>query len=386
MNKLISSVGSVGRERWRLKEVFVLVILLAVTVASTASTARASIHGGDTTRVAIGTTKPTLQVRNTATGVGALISNTTGDGNTATGWDALRSNTMGSGNTAMGAYALQHNTAGGSNTAAGWDALRFNTTGSNNTATGAYALQYNTAGGGNTATGDGALFSNTAGGGNTATGRGVLFSNTTGQVNTATGLSALFSNTTGSNNTATGRDTLHSNTTGSNNTGVGFGANVSVGNLINATAIGAGAIVNRSNKIRLGNTAVTVIEGQVGFTSSSDARQQENFLPVDREETLRKLRQLTVSSWNFKGQDPARFRHYGPNAQEFFAAFGHDDLGTIGNETTITSTDIDGIMLLAIQALEQRTVELQEELRKAREELAQLQAEKKAGVAEVESP
>jgi predicted nucleic acid-binding Zn-ribbon protein len=51
-----------------------------------------------------------------------------------------------------------------------------------------------------------------------------------------------------------------------------------------------------------------------------------------------------------------------------------------------TTTDIDGIMLLAIQALEQRTVKLQEELRKAREELAQLQAEKEAGVAGVESP
>jgi uncharacterized small protein (DUF1192 family) len=107
---------------------------------------------------------------------------------------------------------------------------------------------------------------------------------------------------------------------------------------------------------------------------------------VDREETLHKLRQLTVGSWNFKGQDPTRFRHYGPTAQEFFAAFGHDDLGTIGSETTITTTDIDGIMLLAIQALEQRTVELQEELTRAQEELAQLQAEKKAGVAEVESP
>jgi hypothetical protein len=146
------------------------------------------------------------------------------------------------------------------------------------------------------------------------------------------------------------------------------------------------AVVNASNKIRLGNAAVTVIEGQVGFTSSSDVRQKENFLPVDGEETLHKLRQITVGSWNFKGHDPTKFRHYGPNAQEFFAAFGHDDLGTIGNETTITTTDIDGIMLLAIQALEQRTVELQEELRMAREELAQLQAEKEAGVAGVESP
>ena len=386
MNKLLSLVGTIKGERWRLKEVFILAILLMVAVTSTDSAARASIHGGDTAGVALGTTKPTLQARNTATGVGALISNTMGDDNTATGWDALRSNTTGSGNTAMGAYALQLNTVGGSNTATGWDALRSNTTGGNNTATGAYALQHSTVGGGNTATGDGALFSNTTGGGNTATGRGTLFSNTMGQVNTATGLSALFSNTTGSNNTAMGRDALHSNTTGSKNTGVGFGATVSGGNFNNATAIGAEAVVNASDKVRVGNTAVTVIEGQVGFTSSSDANQKENFLPVDPEETLHKLRQLTVSSWNFKGQDATRFRHYGPNAQEFFAAFGHDNLGTIGSETTITTTDIDGIMLLAIQALEQRTVELQEELRKAREELAQLQAEKKAGVSEVESP
>jgi hypothetical protein len=386
MNKLISSMRSVARERWRLKEVSVLVILLAVAVASTASTAKASIHGGDMTRVTIGTTKPTLQVRNTAAGVGALSSNTMGDDNTAMGWDALRSNTTGIGNTATGAYALQNNTTAGSNTATGWDALRSTTTGGNNTATGAYALQNNTTGTGNTATGDGTLFFNTVGRGNTATGRGTLFSNTSGQVNTATGRGALFSNTTGSNNTATGRDALISNTTGNANTAVGGGADVGRGDLENATAIGAGAIVNRSNKIRLGNSQVTVIEGQVGFTSSSDARQKENFLPVDGEETLRKLRQLTVSSWNFKGQDPTRFRHYGPNAQEFFAAFGHDDLGTIGSETTITSTDIDGIMLLAIQALEKRTVELQAGLRKTREELAQLQAEKKAGAVEVESP
>jgi hypothetical protein len=161
---------------------------------------------------------------------------------------------------------------------------------------------------------------------------------------------------------------------------------VSRGSLTNATAIGAEAIVDASNTIRLGNTAVTRIEGQVGFSASSDARLKENFLPVDGEETLHKLSQLTVGSWNFKGQDPTRFRHYGPNAQEFFAAFGHDDLGTIGSETTITSTDIDGIMMLAIQALEQRTVELQEELRRAQEELAQLQAEKEAGVVGVESP
>jgi hypothetical protein len=45
-------------------------------------------------------------------------------------------------------------------------------------------------------------------------------------------------------------------------------------------------------------------------------------------------------------------------AQDFFAAFGHDGVGTIGNPTTITSTDMDGVLLLAVQALEKRTAEL----------------------------
>ena len=45
---------------------------------------------------------------------------------------------------------------------------------------------------------------------------------------------------------------------------------MSTGNLTNATAIGAGAFVNASNKVRLGNVLVTVIEGQVAFTSASD--------------------------------------------------------------------------------------------------------------------
>ena len=42
-------------------------------------------------------------------------------------------------------------------------------------------------------------------------------------------------------------------------------------------------------------------------------------------------------------------------AQDFFAAFGHDGIGTIGTETTITSTDMDGILMIAAQGLEKRT-------------------------------
>jgi hypothetical protein len=110
----------------------------------------------------------------------------------------------------------------------------------------------------------------------------------------------------------------------------------------------------------LGNGGVTVIEGQVPFTSSSDKTKKENFRPVDGEEVLAKIRGFALTSWNFIGHDPQAFRHYGPMAQDFFAAFGHDDVGQIGSETTINSGDMAGILMIAVQALEKRTAELKQ--------------------------
>jgi trimeric autotransporter adhesin len=263
-------------------------------------------------------------------------------------------------NTSLGTGALQNNTTGSFNTASGFVALFSNTTGSFNTASGADALLLNTTGRVNTASGVDALFSNTTGSANTASGVSALRSNTVGDFNTASGVQALVFNTTGSVNTAIGTSALVSNTTGNNNTAIGYQANVSTGNLTNATAIGNGATVNASNKIRLGNTAVTVIEGQVAFTASSDKTKKENFQPVDGEAVLGKIRGFELSSWNFIGHDPKEFRHYGPMAQDFFAAFGHDGVGRIGSETTINSGDLAGILMIAVQALEKRTAELKQ--------------------------
>ena len=78
---------------------------------------------------------------------------------------------------------------------------------------------------------------------------------------------------------------------------------------------------------------------------------KERFLPVDGTAVLEKLNDIPVSSWNYIGQDAARFRHYGCVAQDFFAAFGHDGLGTIGSETTLTGSDVDGILMAAIQGM-----------------------------------
>ena len=283
-----------------------------------------------------------------------------GNGNTALGDHALFSNTTGRDNTATGVRALESNTTGSFHTAMGFEALLSNTTGVQNTATGSFALSNNTTGSFNTATGPAALFNNTTGNANIATGHSALRFNTTGNENTATGVNALFFNTTGNNNTASGLDALSNNITGSDNTAIGHLADVALTNLTNATAIGAGAVVDASNKVRIGNTSVTVIEGQVAFTFTSDKNQKEHFKPVDGEEVLDKIRQIPVQSWNYIRHNPNDFRHYGPVAQDFFAAFGHDGIGTIGTPTTINTGDMAGILMAAIQGLEKRSAELKE--------------------------
>ena len=45
-------------------------------------------------------------------------------------------------------------------------------------------------------------------------------------------------------------------------------------------------------------------------------------------------------------------------AQDFFAAFGNDGIGTIGTPTTIGSSDMAGILMIAVQALEKQNRDL----------------------------
>lgn len=114
--------------------------------------------------------------------------------------------------------------------------------------------------------------------------------------------------------------------------------------------------------------------GASSWSTISDSTKKENFLLVNGEDVLNKISKFNLRSWNYKGQDPAKFRHYGPMAQEFYSAFGNDGIGTIGNDTTIASADFDGINLIAIQALEKRTKEQEIriiELENQNQELAQ---------------
>jgi hypothetical protein len=243
---------------------------------------------------------------NTATGYEALYSNTSPD-NTAHGDGALYANIGGAANTANGVYALHSNTIGGDgSTAIGDNALLNNTSGEENTAIGAQALSdnrtgtYNTANGAqallnallfnNTAIGFGAVAENTTGHSNTAVGDVALLTNTSLFNLVAVGDSALYAlnggsghctavgseagwkNSTGSNNTYLGYHAGNTVTTGSSNTIIGYGADISNGTYSNTTAIGNLAVANASNKVRIGNTSVTSIGGQVAWSVFSDER------------------------------------------------------------------------------------------------------------------
>lgn len=223
---------------------------------------------------------------NTAFGYFSLASNYDGINNTSVGFEALRSNTTAAGNTAVGSRALRANTTGNGNTGIGFASLTGNTDGVFNTAIGASTLvrsnsSYNTAVGTNT------LFNNT-GTQNTAVGASVLVRNTSGIRNAALGADALSFNEIGSSNTAIGFEALAANRNGGLNTAIGVQAmsevinpfnNTVIGalattehNTVNATAIGFFAFADASNKVRIGNNNVTVIEGQVPFTTPSDGR------------------------------------------------------------------------------------------------------------------
>ncbi|MCH7960906.1 MAG: tail fiber domain-containing protein, partial [Planctomycetes bacterium] len=99
------------------------------------------------------------------------------------------------------------------------------------------------------------------------------------------------------------------------------------------------------------------------WTNSSDRDRKEHFRDEDAESVLARIATLPIQSWTYKAEDSS-IRHLGPTAQDFYAAFGLGD-----SDKAIPTVDIDGVNMLAIQALEARTRDLDA----SRAELAETQ-------------
>jgi hypothetical protein len=244
-------------------------------------------------------------VENTALGHSALLSNTSGIRNVAVGLSALGSNTEGNYNVALGRVAGFANTDGDNNvfvgdlsgqmangsfnTYLGRLSGRNNLTGDSNVGVGHQAMEHatgdsntsvgenslrNSSGSNNVGIGSGAGENNTTGLNNTFVGDGSGFNNTVGVNNTLLGNQSGFNVTTGDRNTFVGRWSGLQNFTGECNSALGYGAGPANGqaNLTNTTAIGHEARAPQSNYVRLGNTAVTSVVGNVAYSWPSDRR------------------------------------------------------------------------------------------------------------------
>ena len=246
-------------------------------ISATSSAAQWSATNGAVYRtsgnVGIGTASPTAKLE--VAGGDAVINGVT----VGVGGGNINSNTT------VGMQALYNNTSGFSNTVYGNNAMFSNTSGYDNSAIGENALYSNIDGLQNTSVGNGTLYANISGTGNTAVGNAALLNNGAvvnpfagpeGSYNVANGFFSLVNNLTGSNNTAVGAGTLNSNVEGSYNTAIGAYSDAAYVNINNATAIGANSIVNSSNKIRLGDVNVTMVESAAGSWTTSDGRFKTN--------------------------------------------------------------------------------------------------------------
>jgi len=344
----------------------------------------------------------------TGVGAGTLLLNTAEE-NSATGAGALLSNTVGFENTANGAFALFSNTGGSRNNAFGNSALLSHATGSFNNAVGSFSLYSDTGGESNNAFGDSALISNTTGMVNTAMGDGALLSNTTGSGNVAVGVQALASSTvagidtsdgasvavgyralqnaSGGGNNALGQEALGNNTTGFFNNAFGAGALPNVTSGHDNTAIGhrageglttgngnvyIGAFVlptnvAESNTTRILNIYDSVVtdrvvyvnpEGKLG-TLASSRRFKDDIKPMDTSsEPLFRLKPVT---FRYKKEiDSRRAPQFGLVAEE--VAEVSPDLVVRDKQGEIYTVRYEAVnaMLLNEFLKEHRKVEAQE--------------------------
>ncbi|RYU91053.1 tail fiber domain-containing protein [Emticicia agri] len=289
-------------------------------------------------------------IRNVSLGANSLLNNSTGNDNTAIGYNALYFNFNGFENTAIGSNSMQFlNNTAHYNTAVGAGSMGGNLIkGDGNTGVGRWALYRIKTGCCNTGVGEGALSSDTSGTSNVAIGSWSLNSLKKNNGNTAVGVSALYKSE-GSANTAIGNYSLDKNINGNLNVAVGYNSNVGFDNLINSIVIGANTTVNASNKIRLGNSNITVIEGQVAYSYPSDGRFKNNIKEdIKGLDFITKLRPV---SYNFDTQAFDKFTNGDEGSQktDFSVSMNIKHNGFIAQEVEKTMNEIgynfDGISI-----------------------------------------
>jgi hypothetical protein len=140
---------------------------------------------------------------------------------------------------------------------------------------------------------------------------------------------------------------------------------------IRATADGQVTFRNPGGFRIFTNTAATVgVQVNAGGSSwnvISDRNRKEGFLALDGEDVLLRLRAVPVSSWRYREEVDRAVRHVGPMAQDWQRAFGLSS-----DATTINMSDLDGVNLAGVKALDARTSSQAARIQQLEAEVAQL--------------
>ncbi|MDO7877800.1 tail fiber domain-containing protein [Hymenobacter sp. ASUV-10] len=130
---------------------------------------------------------------------------------------------------------------------------------------------------------------------------------------------------------------------------------------------------------------VRIDAGGNAWVTISDSTLKERVVRADGNAFLERIGRMRLGSWNYKGQSADTMRHYGPMAQDFYAAFGRDGVGRSGNATSINQADFDGVNLIAIQALYRRVQALEADNARLRQAAAPRPRRQRASVAALQA-
>ena len=110
--------------------------------------------------------------------------------------------------------------------------------------------------------------------------------------------------------------------------------------------------------------------GDTSWNVLSDKKSKENYTDVNAVTILERVANLTIQRWNYRHQDES-IQHIGPYAEDFHTTFGlHGKF-----KGTISSQDLDGVALAAIQGLNEKLTQ----------ELADVRAEKQTEIDRLEA-
>jgi len=117
-------------------------------------------------------------------------------------------------------------------------------------------------------------------------------------------------------------------------------------------------------------TGVSLNAGGSSWNVISDRNRKQDFRAVDGEDLLVRLRGVPVTTWRYRDEADRTTLHMGPMAQDWNAAFHFSS-----DDRTINMSDLDGVNLAGVQALEARTAAQGVQVKALQDENAQLRAD-----------